>query len=57
MNYWFLSEAACNMRMSVACLKKMCEQSQIEGAIRFGRIWVILRDEQQTDIEQSKVKN
>jgi hypothetical protein len=40
-DYWFLPEAAQNLCVSVSLLKTLCEQSIIEGAVRFGRIWMV----------------
>ena len=41
MDYCYLPEAACNMHIPVSLLKDLCERAQIEGAVRFGRVWAI----------------
>ena len=52
MNYMFLPEAARDMGVPVLLLKNLCEQSRIEGAVRFGRVWMLPESMKQTVAEQ-----
>ena len=41
MDYQFLPEAAREMCIPVSLLKTLCENRRIQGAVRFGRVWVL----------------
>ena len=43
MDYYFLPEAARDLQIPVAHLKELCEQSRVNGAVRFGRVWILPR--------------
>lgn len=41
MNYLTIPEYALTYQISAVYLKRLCEMQKIEGAVRFGRIWVL----------------
>ena len=53
MDYYFLPEAARDLQIPVAHLKELCEQSRVNGAVRFGRIWILPRPFGLADVSRS----
>lgn len=44
MNYITVAEAAEKWNISERRIQKLCEESRIDGAMKFSRIWVIPKD-------------
>lgn len=41
MSYLTIPEYALLYRISAGYIKKLCEAGKLEGAVRFGRVWII----------------
>ena len=50
MRFIAIAEAAVELKMPVSILRRMCESHMINGAVRFGRIWILPENYRSTDL-------
>jgi len=45
-DYYIIKEAAENWGLTERWVRTLCTQGKVEAAVQFGRVWAILKDEE-----------